>query len=132
MLKDLGLFSAVENLVLAFKKSNAISIKFISDIENDPIPYTTSLALYRIVQESLSNIIYHSGAKNCSVSLMKRTGLLLLNIKDDGCGFDILKIDTKFSHGILGMRERAYAINGKFNINSALAEGTVIEIEVPI
>jgi signal transduction histidine kinase len=74
----------------------------------------------------------YAKATKVSISLMKQDNTLILNIKDDGCGFDVSKVDTKLHHGLLGIRERVYAINGKFNISSVLGDGTLLNLEVPL
>lgn len=132
MLEEVGLYAAVEWLADSFTKSYAIPIKFSSNIENEPINFYKSLALYRVVQESLTNILRYSKATDVSLSLMKQEDMLILNIDDNGCGFDISGIDTKLHHGLLGMRERVYAMKGIFHISSVIGEGTFIDVKVPL
>ena len=72
------------------------------------------------------------GATQVSVSVMKQDNSLVVQIADNGHGFDISGVDPKVHHGILSMRERVYSMNGRFNLESAIGEGTKISIEVPL
>ena len=131
MLKDLGLFSTVENFIAAFGKSARIDVLFHSNIENEQIDGAISLALYRIIQEALSNVKDHAAAAHCVVDLIGDYHEFILNIEDDGQGFDLEKVNNDVHFGILGMRERAYSVDGKFSIHSAIGEGTHIQVTVP-
>jgi len=63
---------------------------------------------------------------------VKEDNMLLLSIADNGCGFDLSTVDTKIHHGILGMRERVYAMQGEFSIHSVIGEGTYITAKIPV
>ena len=132
MLEELGLHATLEWLVKSTAKTIHIPINFSSNIENERIVFDKSLALYRVVQESLTNIIRYANATGISISLMKQNNTLKLNIEDNGCGFIVSDVDTKLHHGLLGIRERVYASEGKFKINSKIGEGTIISIEMPV
>jgi signal transduction histidine kinase len=93
---------------------------------------TVSINLYRIVQESLNNAFKYANATEINIGLTKSaTGELLLTIQDNGIGMDVESVDQATHFGLLGMRERAQALNGTFNIISAPTQGTVINITVP-
>lgn len=93
---------------------------------------TVSINLYRIVQESLNNAFKYANATEINIGLAKSAaGDLQLTIQDNGIGMDVDSVDQATHFGLLGMRERAQALNGTFNIISAPTQGTVINITVP-
>lgn len=132
MLGEIGLNASVDYLVNHFSKSSFIPIQLTSNIESGQVGPSMSLALYRILEEGLTNVMRYSGATGVTVNLLKEDGTLILQIEDNGKGFDIAQVDTKQHHGILEMRERAYAMNGKFEISSVINKGTCITIRVPL
>jgi len=132
MLEEIGLNASIEYLVNHFSKSSFIPIQLTSNIESGQVSSSVSIALYRILEEGLANIMRYSDATNVAVDLLKENDTLTLCIEDNGHGFDITKVDTKLHHGILEMRERAYAMNGKFEISSVINKGTSIIIQVPL
>jgi len=96
------------------------------------------IALYRVVQEALNNIIKHSGAKHFNVQLLKGNKVVRIIISDDGVGFDSEKYSRISSmpqtggYGLLNMRERISNLNGIFKIDSSLNSGTIIITEIPL
>ncbi|MEP6911677.1 MAG: ATP-binding protein, partial [bacterium] len=91
-------------------------------------------ACYRIVQEALTNVARHAGARNVAINLKTLNRELLLSIKDDGIGFDatFLKDGSSSSRlGLRGMRERALAVGGRLEIESASSVGTEIRAYFP-
>ena len=88
--------------------------------------------LFRIFQESLTNVARHAGASQVQVSLDLKDQSILLLVKDDGRGFNQDEIATKKTLGILGIRERAVMMNGDYSISSAPGEGTTTTVRVPI
>ncbi|MCK9404077.1 MAG: PAS domain S-box protein [Chitinophagaceae bacterium] len=132
MLEELGLHASVVHLIDLFTKSSFIPVKFSTNIQEVKIKSTQSLALYRVLEECISNIVRYAGATQVSISLLKQGNSLVMQIEDNGNGFDIAMVDPKLQHGILSMRERVYSLDGVFNITSVVGEGTKISIEVPI
>jgi len=133
MLEELGLLGAVQWLVNSFEKSVNIPIHFVSDFENLPLEINKSLALYRVVQESLTNISRYAKASKVNVSFYKiKEGMLCLKVEDNGIGFDQASVDTKLHHGILGMQERIHAIKGKMYLQSEPGKGTSVLVELPL
>ena len=93
---------------------------------------TVSINLYRIVQESLNNAFKYAKASEIKIGLTKSSaGELLLTIQDNGIGMDVDSVDQTTHFGLLGMRERAQALNGTFSIISEPTKGTVINVTVP-
>ena len=86
------------------------------------------LVLYRVTQESLSNVVQHAGASSVRVELSS-IGRTVLRVRDDGCGFAVPRQgEPRNSLGVSGMRERALLVGGRLNVFSAPGEGTTIEL----
>ncbi|HEY8118059.1 MAG TPA: PAS domain S-box protein [Methylophilaceae bacterium] len=98
----------------------------------DALGETLNINLYRIVQESVTNALRHSEASSIDIKLaITKTGELQLIIKDNGKGMDINTVDQTSHFGLLGMRERAQALHGSFNLDSGPKKGTTIYINIP-
>ena len=87
--------------------------------------------LFRIVQESLSNTLRHSKATSLEVYLVRREGMVIMIVSDDGVGFDVEQSKTG-SYGLQNMHERALEVGGTFKIVSVKNKGTRLEVKVPI
>lgn len=131
LLDDLGLVAAVEWHLKEFEKRSAIKTQFNAPAKELPLTDATKTALFRIMQESLTNVARHSQAKTVKVNLFQRNGSTLLRIEDDGVGFDPEKVGQKRTLGLLGMRERTVMIGGKYKISSNDGKGTVVLVSVP-
>ncbi len=123
-LEHLGLATAIRSLVDRIEEAS--DIKFALDVRDiDPSPASeVAIAFYRILQESLSNIIKHSGAANVSVSLVNSSGNLELKITDDGRGFT--RSEIRQGLGIKGIEQRAKMIGAEVTIDSEPGKGTRI------
>lgn len=133
LLEELGLFAAINSMVNRIQKDSRIlgSTNLIG--EEQRLPFNKELAIYRVVQESINNIIKHSGAKEFSVQLIYSGDTLRVIISDDGKGFDVEKTIASGENrgfGLLNMSERIENIGGSIKFNSAENEGTIIFIEV--
>jgi signal transduction histidine kinase len=131
-LEQLGLVAALRALCSELTHTLPVRIDFIEQRIPAAIPHPTAVCLYRIVQEALRNVIKHSGARNAVVELRGVAGGICLCIQDDGVGFDP---DAASSHGGLGlvsMRERLRAVQGKVLIAAQPTKGTRIEVRVPL
>jgi len=89
------------------------------------------IGLFRILQESLTNVARHSQAQKVNVGLEKNNGHIILKITDNGKGFDTSRT-TRKTLGLLGMKERTEMMGGEYQISSKPGEGTVVEIKVPV
>lgn len=92
----------------------------------------TSIALFRIVQEGLANIIRHSHAKTAKLQLHGDEHNCVLTLRDDGRGFDVHSPEFRWSHGLWGMRQRAEGVGGQFDIKSSVGVGTTLSVAVPL
>jgi PAS domain S-box-containing protein len=98
------------------------------DVPRD-IPPDRALSLFRILEEALSNVVRHSGARSAHVALAGSDGDVVLRIADDGRGFD--ERDTEAGLGLISIRERVQALDGNVSMSSHPGRGTVIEVRVP-
>jgi PAS domain S-box-containing protein len=131
ILFDLGLIPAIISHLERFQKQSGISCKFVHEPEEFEIDERLALILYRIVQESLTNIARHSNAKNVEVNLKKKKSRFELLIKDDGIGISKEKINSFSSMGLAGMRERVRLVNGNLKIYGEKEPGTKILVVIP-
>ena len=129
-LDDFGLVSALERLTETFAEQTGLAVDFESALGSDRLPSDTETALFRIVQESLTNVVKHAQAQRVSISLTREGGFVTAVIEDDGTGFDAANTrDDAF--GLSGMRERVALLDGGFEVESSPGVGTTIAVEVP-
>jgi PAS domain S-box-containing protein len=131
LLYNLGLGAAIEWHLKEFEKrwgSKTIFKELSEDLElADPVKN----GLFRIFQESLTNISRHANAKEITVSLELKDKHVILSIEDDGLGFKLEDINTKKTFGIVGMRERTQVMGGTYGISSMPGKGTTVIVSVP-
>ncbi|UCV17728.1 PAS domain S-box protein [Ferribacterium limneticum] len=128
---DLGLVPAIEWLAQDLEAHSDICCRL--DLGNEEISMndTQATVVFRVVQESLTNVARHAKASEVVIALSRGNGQLLLKIQDDGCGFDPSAVIQSRGFGLFGMRERALGLGGKLQIESAPARGTTVSIEFP-
>lgn len=131
MLDDLGLVAALEWYSEEVAKRTGIHIHFGSSLQGINIPITTATGIFRIYQEVLTNAIRHANASEILSSLQYENGQLLFQISDDGRGMDISTIDGRKTLGLIGIKERTFALGGKYELTSELGKGTKIKISIP-
>ena len=133
-LDELGLVAALEACVERWKVSYpALDVQLSTGGHLDGLGEALNLALYRMVQEGLTNCVRHAGAGHCYVDLTRGPGSqggILLEIRDDGRGFD--PRTTPAGSGLAGMRERVELLHGKFELLSSPGHGATLRIELPI
>lgn len=100
-------------------------------LTGERLPQAVETALYRVVQEAMTNVVRHARATRVDVMVEHRDGRVLVMIEDDGVGFDPAQVQTGDHLGLLGMRERADALGGTLTVESAPGKGTTIVVEVP-
>ncbi|MGB8146274.1 MAG: ATP-binding protein, partial [Chromatiaceae bacterium] len=91
-----------------------------------------STALFRILQESLTNVTRHAEAKRVSITLSQDGDWMSLEVKDDGKGIPVFDLESSRSFGLMGMRERAQVFGGLLDIDSAPGEGTTVHVAMPL
>jgi len=128
---DMGIASALEWLICEFRMSSEVTCDLqIDEQVADLDPWQTS-TVFRLVQESLTNIGRHARARNVQVSLQRQSDAYVLTVSDDGLGFDPTKIGIK-SLGLQGMRERAEMLGGQLDLRTRPGDGTSIIVTFPI
>ncbi len=132
VLDDLGLEAALQRYVQDCRRRYPLDIDLIAIGLGERLSSTTETALYRVVQEGLTNIARHAQARTASVLLERRNGRVRVIIEDDGKGFDPQQAADNGRLGLYGMRERAELLNGTVTIESAPGQGTSIFVEVPV
>jgi signal transduction histidine kinase len=131
ILDDLGLIPALEWHSREFAKRFNIDVDLKSHVPELHTSNLVATGLFRMYQESLTNVARHSGARRVASQLELVDGKIKLSIKDDGKGFDIAGTGEKKTLGLLGMKERATMIGGKLEIDSKPGKGTQVTITVP-
>ncbi len=131
VLDDFGLVPALERLTDAFAEQSGVRVGFHSALGERRLPSEVETTLYRVVQESLTNIVKHASAHNVSVSIARRGPTVAAVIEDDGAGFDQRAVREE-GVGLLGMRERLSFVDGRLEIESRPGAGTTIVAEVPL
>jgi PAS domain S-box-containing protein len=133
ILDDFGLAESLEWQCQDFEKRSEIKVEFKSAVPaNISISKNSTTALFRICQESLTNIARHAAATLIIVSLSVTNGEIILTIQDNGKGFNVKKSEEKNTLGLVGMKERSIMIGGSFEIKSEPTKGSVIVVKAPL
>lgn len=131
IIDDLGLHAAIKWYTKEFEQRNGIEI-FLEMDSAIPISPDDSLTLFRIMQESLTNIARHSGANSIKIKLVEEEGLINFRISDNGIGITKEELSSNKSFGIIGMKERATSLAGTCDIYSENGHGTIINLIFPL
>jgi signal transduction histidine kinase len=131
MLDDLGLVPAMEWQLQEFQKRSGIRCRFTSDLEEVALGAEETTALFRILQETLTNVARHAAATRVEVSLDEEQGYVRLQVRDNGRGITAEEVEGSRSFGLLGMRERILLRSGDFSIQGAPGQGTTVLIKLP-
>jgi len=133
-LDDLGLGPALRWYGNEIENRSELNVRVVAPGGRlELLPQTVSTALFRIAQEALTNVVKHAKAQNVFVSVGQEEGDIILEIIDDGKGFNIKSEsnENKPTWGLVGMEERAALLGGKFHISSEIGEGTKIRVAIP-
>jgi two-component system sensor histidine kinase NreB len=128
-LDDLGLIPALERLTESYQRRTGIATTLDFDAPEVRLASHTETAIYRIVQESLTNAAKHANARSVAVRGESLADEVVVRIVDDGAGFDPAESEGGF--GLVSMQERAALVSGTMHVRSAPANGTTIELRVP-
>jgi signal transduction histidine kinase len=132
MLDDLGLVPAVEWLVENFTQRTGVPCTLaVADPDLD-LPAMHSNAVFRIVQEALTNVAKHAQATRAEVAIGRDGDRVVVRVRDDGAGFPLADPRKPNSFGLVGLRERAALLRGEAAITSARGAGTTIEVRIPV
>lgn len=127
-----GLISAVRNLVRKINDTEQIKVELNDTLHQFRLDESTEIALYRIIQEVLNNMLKYSEAKNISVNFEKENRKFLLTLKDNGIGFDVSKIQASNGIGWKSIFSRVDMMNGSIDVDSQKNKGTTVKIEIPV
>jgi signal transduction histidine kinase len=135
-LDDFGMCIALERLCEDYEKMHEIRIAFTkNDTRHDHYPSEIEIAIYRIAQEALSNIMKHASTQSAAVSFTETDHTLILEIEDNGIGIDEKKARSRKTDntgmGLLSMKERANLLGGSMQITSSPGKGTKLRVEIP-
>ena len=137
-LDDLGLVPALQMLVEEFSHRYHIACILDAPLNELPLPDQIATPLFRMVQESLNNVAKHAEATHVRIQIRADNEILSLRIADNGKGLNAADTKKSESFGLIGMRERAWAMGGSFNVKSAdqagdgKGKGTTIDISIPL
>jgi signal transduction histidine kinase len=134
-LDRLGLNKAIEGLVRTVSAASAITFTLNLDNIDDVFPEDLRISFFRIVQESLQNIVKHAEASNVVIAVERTPREVLLTIRDDGKGFTPGAANPETERGgfgMTGMAERALLLGGRFNVQAAPGRGAVVSVRIPL
>lgn len=129
ILEDLGLAAAVEWLLQKFAEQSGLEYRL--QVDEDAVPLEAGRALYRILQEALTNVTRHAAARRVEVRLGVADGQLVMEVRDDGKGISEAVMHDTHSLGLAGMRERAMALGGTVSFSRAPGGGTMVTVRLP-
>jgi signal transduction histidine kinase len=137
ILDDLGLAVALTRYATDYAQSHGITVNVHTEcLDSSRLTSSVETALYRIMQEALTNIARHAAAKTVRISLTRQPLGVHMIVEDDGCGFDVetmLRTSTISGHlGLFGMCERAMFLGGSVTIDSKRGKGTTISVQIPL
>jgi PAS domain S-box-containing protein len=131
ILDDLGLAAAVEWQAQQFEQRTSIHCESRADVDEADLDPLVSTAMFRILQESLTNVARHSRASHATVTLEQSGANLVLEVRDDGIGILAANESSARSIGLAGMRERAQLVGGTCSISGAAGAGTTVRVQIP-
>jgi len=134
ILDDLGLVASLEAHVQQFQRATGITCRLdvLLDDEDRGPTREQATALFRIVQEALTNVSRHARASLVNIVLEPRDGDLTLEVRDNGVGIDPVAVAKPSALGVLGMRERAALAEGHLDISGRPGKGTVVSVRIPV
>ena len=132
MLDDLGLVPAIEHLLHEFSERTGLVVELDTQAGAVEFREPLSTAVYRMVQEGLTNVARHARATEVRVAVRVEGGELVVSVRDNGIGISVDKLSSGKSFGILGIKERARTLGGAAEIYTAREGGATVEIKVPV
>ena len=132
MLDDLGLNAAIEWLARESARRMGIEVTVRQDETDPPVDSRTATTLYRTVQEALTNVARHARATDVSIEIHRRGDELVVSVQDNGIGFPPSAVGKAGSFGLLGLRERAYMVGGRLEIDNPPGCGARVTVRIPL
>ncbi len=131
-LDNLGLSETIKDEMNKWQSQHSalkVNLKIKGDI--DQLGEVVNINVYRIIQEAMNNVVKHAKAESIKISLLKTKESLKIECIDDGIGFDLGVLKKTKQFGLMGIKERAQALDGKLNIKSAEKRGTQLTVVIP-
>lgn len=136
VLDDLGLVPAVQSYIARFSQRTQVAIALEAPPAETRLPRTIEVALYRVLQEALTNVARHANAQHVTVRFTVDSAVARLEIHDDGVGFDaaafLARPPVDHGMGVIGMRERVATYRGEFTVESQRGAGTRVALTIPL
>jgi len=135
VLDDLGLIPALRGYLEGFQERTGIQANIAADPGVERLSASGRTTLFRVAQESLSNVFHHAKASQVEIRLQLQGSLVTMEIKDNGIGFEVGSLtptDSRIRLGLLGMRERVEMVEGTFAVTSALGKQTTVRVTIPV
>lgn len=129
-LEELGLALAVRRLAESVAEQTGARLDWQGPEQIDKLAPALEQGVYRVAQEALANVAKHASAPHLTVQLAQTNGRLSLQIADDGCGFELDRVDTEHHFGLKGMWERTEMMGGVLNVKSQPRNGTIVRLVV--
>ena len=130
-LDDFGLAPALRRLGQTVREGGKLDVQVETRLGEERLPAEVETALYRIVQESLTNVVKHAGADHVSIVVTRKPESVVVMIEDDGRGFDLAQSSGE-RLGLLGMRERVQLLDGTLVVEATPGSGTTLIVELPL
>ena len=131
-LDDLGLNAAIDWLANGWARRMDLSVSLTLGPNDPPVKESALIALYRILQEALTNVVRHSKASQVRVALRNNAEAVVLTVQDDGIGLPAHTGDQPGSHGLLGMRSRCQMLGSQFEIGNTPGGGVGVTVRLPL
>jgi signal transduction histidine kinase len=135
VLEEFGLQVALQMMVVEVGQHSGLEIHYSNNLDDSKLPHEIETVIYRVTQESLTNVIRHAQAQSVQIDLNVADASVQLRVEDDGRGFDPDQVDISDGRqrlGLLGIKERVEMIGGSFEVFSTHGQGTTIQLETPI
>jgi signal transduction histidine kinase len=127
-----GLYFALQTLQKEFSHRHGVHCDMEADEEQLILDDERSTAIFRIIQESLTNVARHAKAATVNIKFARDEKEISLTISDNGRGIEEGALNKSRSFGLVGMRERVKAMNGEFKVSSEIDRGTTLQIKIPL
>lgn len=131
-LNELGLVKTLQSETREFEGHTGIRCRFETNLWKAGFDGLGSVAIFRIVQAALTNVARHADASGAKVILMKQNHDLIVTVSDNGKGIPKKQVSSHHSLGIIGMRERALALDGKLTLTGSKSKGTTLRVRIPL
>jgi two-component system, sensor histidine kinase len=129
-LDTLGLLEAIRVMAADFRQRWSVAIVVKVEVEQVQLPEETSIEIYRIIQEALSNVARHAHATEVQLLVYRNHAGYVFEVLDNGIGISTKDVEAATSYGILGMRERAHAIGATLRVQQYIPQGTQVKLTV--